>query len=95
LKLRLPLVGDLLIKAAVLRFAQTMGTLLRGGVPILVSLKLVEEHAENRLMAADLAYAYAVAGCVLWPQDRSPLTKRQKSYASWRRTPHPPNTRPC
>jgi type IV pilus assembly protein PilC len=58
LKLRLPLVGDLLIKAAVLRFAQTMGTLLRGGVPILVSLKLVEEHAENRVMAADLACAY-------------------------------------
>jgi type IV pilus assembly protein PilC len=58
LKLRLPLVGDLLIKAGVLRFAQTMGTLLRGGVPILVSLKLVEEHAENRVMAADLARAY-------------------------------------
>jgi type II secretory pathway component PulF len=58
-KLGIPLVGDLLIKAGVLRFAQTMGTLLRGGVPILVSLKLVEEHAENRVLAADLAQAYS------------------------------------
>jgi type II secretory pathway component PulF len=58
LKLRLPLVGDLLTKAGVLRFAQTLGTLLRGGVPILVSLKLVEEHAENRVLAADLGLAY-------------------------------------
>jgi type IV pilus assembly protein PilC len=57
-KLRLPLVGNLLIKAGVLRFAQTMGTLLRGGVPILVSLRLVQEHAENRVLAADLERAY-------------------------------------
>ena len=57
-KLRLPLVGDLLIKAGVLRFSQTMGTLLRGGVPILVSLRLVQEHAENSVLAAELAYAY-------------------------------------
>jgi len=58
-KLRIPLVGDLLAKAGVLRFAQTMGTLLRGGVPILVSLKLVQEHAENSVLAAELAQAYA------------------------------------
>lgn len=57
-KLRLPLVGNLLAKAGVLRFAQTMGTLLRGGVPILVSLKLVHEHAENSVLAADLEQAY-------------------------------------
>ncbi len=56
-KLRLPLVGHLLTRAGVLRFAQTMGTLLRGGVPILVSLKLVQEHAENSVLAADLARA--------------------------------------
>lgn len=59
LKLRLPLVGDLLSKASILRFAQTLGTLLRGGVPILVSLKLVQEHAENSVMAGELAQVYA------------------------------------
>lgn len=57
-KLRLPLVGDLLGKASILRFAQTLGTLLRGGVPILVSLKLVQEHAENSVLASELAQVY-------------------------------------
>lgn len=59
LKLRLPLVGDLLGKASILRFAQTLATLLRGGVPILVSLKLVQEHAENSVLAGELALVYA------------------------------------
>ncbi len=59
LKLRFPLVGDLLRKASILRFAQTLGTLLRGGVPILVSLKLVQEHAENSVLASELAHVYA------------------------------------
>jgi len=59
LKLHLPLVGDLLRKASILRFAQTLGTLLRGGVPILVSLKLVQEHAENSVLASELAQVYA------------------------------------
>jgi type II secretory pathway component PulF len=59
LKLRIPLVGDLLRKASILRFAQTLGTLLQGGVPILVSLKLVQEHAENSVLAGELAQVYA------------------------------------
>lgn len=58
-KLRLPLVGNLLGKASILRFALTLGTLLRGGVPILVSLKLVQEHAENSVLAGELAQVYA------------------------------------
>jgi len=59
MKLRLPLVGDLLRKASILRFAQTLGTLLRSGVPILVSLKLVQEHAENSVLAGELAQVYS------------------------------------
>jgi len=59
MKLRLPLVGDLLGKASILRFAQTLGTLLRGGVPILVALKLVQEHAENSVLAGELAQVYS------------------------------------
>ena len=58
LKLRVPLVGDLLRKVSILRFAQTLATLLRGGVPILVSLKLVQEHAENSVLAGELAHVY-------------------------------------
>jgi type IV pilus assembly protein PilC len=57
-KLKLPLVGNLLVKASILRFAQTFGTLLRGGVPILMALKLVQEHAENSVLANELAQAY-------------------------------------
>lgn len=56
--LRLPLIGPLLRKASILRFAQTLGTLLHGGVPILVSLKLVQEHAENSVLAGELAEVY-------------------------------------
>jgi type IV pilus assembly protein PilC len=59
LKLHMPLVGNLLRKASILRFAQTLGTLLQGGVPILVSLKLVQEHAENSVLAGELAQVYA------------------------------------
>lgn len=58
-KLQIPLVGNLLAKASVLRFAQTFGTLLRGGVPILMALKLVQEHAENSVLANELAQVYA------------------------------------
>jgi len=58
-KLHLPLIGGLLVKASVLRFAQTFGTLLRGGVPILVSLKLVQENAENSVLAQELEQVYA------------------------------------
>ncbi len=58
-KLRLPIFGGLLTKASILRVAQTLGTLLRGGVPILVSLKLVQENAENTVLARELEEVYA------------------------------------
>lgn len=58
-KLRVPIFGGLLTKASILRVAQTLGTLLRGGVPILVSLKLVQENAENTVLARELEEVYA------------------------------------
>ena len=36
--LRLPLVGDLLTKIEVARFARTLGTLLGNGIPLLAAL---------------------------------------------------------
>lgn len=51
LKLKLPLVGSLLTKATVATFAQTLGTLLSSGVPILKALKIVEETTENSALA--------------------------------------------
>lgn len=47
LKLRLPLWGGLVRKIAVARFARTLATLLRGGVPILEALEVVRDVVGN------------------------------------------------
>ncbi|MCL4424971.1 MAG: type II secretion system F family protein [Firmicutes bacterium] len=51
LTLRLPIFGDLLIKRALARFSRTLGTLLKSGVPLLVSLAVVERTIGNSLLA--------------------------------------------
>jgi len=52
--LRLPLLGPVLAKAAVSRFARTLGTLLRGGIPILDSLGMSLATVGNRRLASDM-----------------------------------------
>ena len=47
LKLNLPVLGGVLSKAAISRFARTLGTLLGSGVPILQALIIVRETAGN------------------------------------------------
>jgi general secretion pathway protein F len=47
LKLRIVLLGDLFRKLAVARFARTLGTLLRSGVPMLQALDIVREVTGN------------------------------------------------
>ncbi len=49
--LRLPLVGDVILKAEVARFCRTLGTLLRSGVPVLGALAVVKEMVANQLLA--------------------------------------------
>lgn len=49
--LGLPIVGNLLQKIAVARFARTFGTLIKSGVPILTSLEIVEESSGNAVLA--------------------------------------------
>jgi general secretion pathway protein F len=49
--LRLPLVGDLITKAEVARFARTLGTLLKNGVPPLVALAVTRETLRNTVVA--------------------------------------------
>jgi general secretion pathway protein F len=51
-KLRLPLLGNLLRKLAVARFARTLGTLLRSGVPMLQALDIVRDVTGNVVLAA-------------------------------------------
>lgn len=48
--LRLPIVGLLLRKVAVARFARTLSTLVKSGVPILSSLEIVAKTAGNRVI---------------------------------------------
>ncbi|GBC60187.1 type II secretion system protein GspF [Desulfonema ishimotonii] len=57
-KLRLPVAGDLIRKVEVARFARTLGTLVKSGVPILQALKLVREIIGNTLIAGEMARVY-------------------------------------
>lgn len=48
--LKVPVVGNLILKSSVARFTRTMGTLLNGGVPILKCLEVCENIVENVLL---------------------------------------------
>ncbi|MBI5342400.1 MAG: type II secretion system F family protein [Deltaproteobacteria bacterium] len=48
--LKLPIVGPLLQKIAVARFARTLGTMVSSGVPILESMDIVAKSAGNRII---------------------------------------------
>lgn len=50
LKLRIPVMGDVVAKTIVARFCRTMGTLLSSGVPILDSLSIVQASITNRVL---------------------------------------------
>ena len=51
MKLRIPVFGSLLRKVAISRFARTLSTLTRSGVPILQALEIVERTAGNEVFA--------------------------------------------
>lgn len=50
LKLRMPVLGPVFRKAAISRFARTLGTLVGSGVPILQALTIVKETAANQVV---------------------------------------------
>ena len=49
--LRIPVVGDLLKKSAVSRFAVTLSTLLKSGVPALHALTIVQNVVDNQVLS--------------------------------------------
>lgn len=51
-KLKLPVVGALLRKVAITRFARTLGTLLESDVPILKAMDLTKDVLENKVLEA-------------------------------------------
>ena len=57
IKLRIPVLGDILMNLAVARFCRVLGTLLGNGVPILKSLEISRSAAANRLLSQSIADA--------------------------------------
>jgi len=57
LVLRLPVVGILTRKISIARFSRTLSTLLRGGVPIIVALEVVEKILGNLSMTEAMSRA--------------------------------------
>src|SRR5204862_4942636 len=51
-KLKFPILGPLFRKAAISRFARTLGTLIGNGVPILQALNIVKETAGNVVISS-------------------------------------------
>lgn len=55
IKLKIPLIGNLIHKTALTRFAQTLGTLLGSGVAIVEALEICKGVVGNRLIAEEVA----------------------------------------
>ena len=51
MKLKFPVVGELVLKMAISRFSRTFATLIHSGVPMMRSLEIVGETAGNRVIA--------------------------------------------
>jgi general secretion pathway protein F len=56
-KLRLPAIGAFLLQKETARFARTLGTLLRAGVPLLQASMSAQAVVRNRMIAAKIAHA--------------------------------------
>lgn len=52
--LKFPLVGTIITRVEVARFARTLGTLLHNGVPLLKALAIVKDTVDNQVIAAGL-----------------------------------------
>lgn len=50
-KLKIPILGELVKKSCISRFARTLGTLITSGVPILQALLIVKDTAGNEVIA--------------------------------------------
>ncbi len=54
-KLRVPLLGDTILKMEMARFAKTLGTLLTSAVPLIAGVRIVQDIANNTLIAEGIA----------------------------------------
>ena len=51
-QLKVPVLGEVLKKAAIARFTRTLGTLIKSGVPILTGLEITARTAGNKVVSA-------------------------------------------
>jgi len=54
-KLRLPFVGGVLHRVAVMQFTQSLGTLLSGGTPMVPAIEIASQSVGNQLISAKIA----------------------------------------
>src|SRR5205814_2157761 len=57
--LKIPVLGDVLLKGSVARFTRTLGTLISSGVPILTGLEITARTAGNRVIQEAIMAARA------------------------------------
>ena len=57
LKLRIPIVGDMILKMSIARFTRTFGTLISSGVPMMRSLEIVGHTGGNRVLSSAIDQA--------------------------------------
>jgi type IV pilus assembly protein PilC len=58
IKLRTPILGDLIRKTSISRFSRTLGTLVTSGVPILQALTITRETAGNIIIARAISQVH-------------------------------------
>jgi type IV pilus assembly protein PilC len=54
LQLKVPVLGEVLRKAAIARFTRTLGTLIKSGVPILTGLEITARTAGNKVISESI-----------------------------------------
>jgi type IV pilus assembly protein PilC len=55
IKLRIPLVGGVLHRFAIMQFTQSLGTLLAGGTPMVPAIEIASQSVTNQLVATKIA----------------------------------------
>ena len=58
IKMKFPAIGDLIVKIAISRFADTLATLINSGVPILQSLDIVRDTSGNEVISRAMEKVY-------------------------------------
>ncbi|HUK63440.1 MAG TPA: type II secretion system F family protein, partial [Dongiaceae bacterium] len=59
LTLKVPVLGDVMLKGSVARFTRTLGTLIASGVPILAGLEITARTAGNKVISEAIMTARA------------------------------------